>query len=450
MSYFTTHAEYLARKQYITAEQARELGARKAEYFDDEDGNWFFCEKEADYLPVGHTERRYRAIKQAQQETYITAAQARELGAGAAEWNYNDTSNRWFLCTDQCVYPSYLKYRAIKQAQTEPVDHVKLLGETYGFLQSTCPECYADAAFHAVPEPIRAQAIAPYAEPSDQSGERVRHTQEAGRIEVDPHATLRAEYAKQVKDGTTGFYLWELMTTANPDVWQRKMTGEKPDWTATTQYRYIDISCMVSKDGEPAIRMLRTDAQELQAELGDTVEWSHATTDGRSYTGYATNNKSIRFSLATGTYTYRTIKLDGRMVTPTHSQIAEWREEFETTYLPEHLVQRGGVYIDRDIQHSWQGYLRARTEQATEVAELAGAEAEIAALKQGLHRADEKLAEVMPLANFGAMVADFQFDKDGCSEACIQDTADECGLFLNGSNEYAPNIEATIEKILKD
>jgi hypothetical protein len=207
---------------------------------------------------------------------------------------------------------------------------------------------------------------------------------------------------------------------------------------------------MVSKDGEPAIRMLRTDAQELQAELGDTVEWSHATTDGRSYTGYATNNKSIRFSLATGTYTYRTIKLDGRMVTPTHSQIAEWREEFETTYLPEHLVQRGGVYIDRDIQHSWQGYLRARTEQATEVAELAGAEAEIAALKQGLHRADEKLAEVMPLANFGAMVADFQFDKDGCSEACIQDTADECGLFLNGSNEYAPNIEATIEKILKD
>jgi hypothetical protein len=69
--------------------------------------------------------------------------------------------------------------------------------------------------------------------------------------------------------------------------------------------------------------------------------------------------------------------------------------------------------------------------------------AEIAALKA-------QIAELMPLAKFGAMVADFQFSKDGCSEACIQDTADECGLFLNGSSEYAPNIEATIAKILKD
>jgi hypothetical protein len=60
--------------------------------------------------------------------------------------------------------------------KTEPVDHIKLLGEIYGFLQSTCPEGMADEAFRVVPEPLRAQAIAPYAKPCDQSGERVRHT----------------------------------------------------------------------------------------------------------------------------------------------------------------------------------------------------------------------------------------------------------------------------------
>jgi prefoldin subunit 5 len=34
-----------------------------------------------------------------------------------------------------------------------------------------------------------------------------------------------------------------------------------------------DISCYVSKDGDTAIRMLRTDAQELQRQTKDTHDW---------------------------------------------------------------------------------------------------------------------------------------------------------------------------------
>lgn len=64
----------------------------------------------------------------------------------------------------------------------------------------------------------------------------------------------------------------------------------------------------------------------------------------------------------------------------TPEQIAKWREEFEATYLPEHLLQRHGVYIDRDIQHSWQGYLRAKqeTEQAVKDARRQALEEAIA------------------------------------------------------------------------
>ena len=111
---------------------------------------------------------------------------------------------------------------------------------------------------------------------------------------VEPHATLLAEYQKQVAEGTTGFYLWEA--SALPDKWTDIGI---PDWSSNLQYRCIDISCYVSKDGEPAIRMLRTEAQKSQAELGDTVEWKVKHGAFNAVAG----NLSFAY---TGTYTYRT------------------------------------------------------------------------------------------------------------------------------------------------
>jgi hypothetical protein len=87
---------------------------------------------------------------------------------------------------------------------------------------------------------------------------------------VDTHTTLRAEYAKQVKEGTTGFYLWEY---SYPDEPNHKNTTQIPGWTKSHVYYCTDISCYVSKDGEPAIRMLRTKAQELQCKTKDTHDW---------------------------------------------------------------------------------------------------------------------------------------------------------------------------------
>lgn len=158
-------------------------------------------------LADGWMEAANQMIKKSQR---ITAEEARKLGAGNAEW-FDDAFNQWKLCTpDICNYYPYFKYRAINQdqlaslpdelidpeakkalgewidsQQPEPVDHIELLGEIYVFLQSICPEGIADEAFRIVPEAIRAQAIAKYVEPSNALGERVRHTQEAGRAEVD-------------------------------------------------------------------------------------------------------------------------------------------------------------------------------------------------------------------------------------------------------------------------
>jgi hypothetical protein len=204
------------------------------------------------------------ALAEQQESEYITAAQARELGAGNAEFNHPTMREEWNVCVETCSYPKSMyggdyKYRAIKQAQPES---------------------------------------------------------------VDPHAALRAEYAKQVAAGATGFYLWEFDYLIGPVGFQPLNT--RPEFHPSMQYRCTDIICYVSKDGEPAIRMLRTEAQELQRKLGDTVVWNHP-----NMTIYA--GASLGFNVK-GTYTYRTratIKLDGEMVTPEQAA-AEWEAKKET------------------------------------------------------------------------------------------------------------------------
>jgi hypothetical protein len=143
--------------EYITAEQARKLGTGNSEWFDAEDGNWFYCEKATDYFPRGHIERKYRAIKQAQPEPV----------------------------------KEYDEAAFLKQFETN--------------LKRDREE------FFRVTEP------------------------------VDPHAALRAEYAKQLAEGTTGFYLWEFKNK-----YMTKFAGvsECSDWDEfhpMLEYRCTDI-----------------------------------------------------------------------------------------------------------------------------------------------------------------------------------------------------------------
>jgi hypothetical protein len=185
---------------------------------------------------------------------------------------------------DNCYGVKFL-YRTIKQAQPEPV---------------------ASISKNEWNKRIRDSVDALLKEGGYTKESSARHNlsmmnfdveQSAQPEQVDPNAALRAEYAKQVAEGTTGFYLWEFKSKDDftaPTHW----VEERPEFLPAFQYRYTDISCMVSKDGEPAIRMLRTDAQELQRKMGDTVTWSHPDMDV-----YA--DESLAFN-AKGTYTYST------------------------------------------------------------------------------------------------------------------------------------------------
>jgi hypothetical protein len=244
---------------YITAAQARELGVGNAE-IRNAFGDWVICQGNIYGYP---NDAKYRAIKQ--ESEYITAEQARELGAGNAE--YSDSRNKWHIVEDHFCFPtvsafngSTVKYRAIKQAQPEP---------------------------------------------------------------VDPNAALRAEYAKQVVEGTTRFYLWEFNYENRG--WE-SVGLNTPIFDNQHEYRCTDISCYVSKDGDTAIRMLRTDAQELQAKTRDECDW---------FTPFSSQldvDDDFFSFCSNGTYTYRTkatIKLDGNMLTPEQAE-AEWKAKKET------------------------------------------------------------------------------------------------------------------------
>jgi hypothetical protein len=239
---------------------------------------------------------------------YITAEQAREMGAWNAE--YFQGSEGWMVCGPFCYYAEGYKYRAIKQAQPEP-QYRKIEGVDH------------DPRYELVKEYDEAAFLKRFETNLNRDKEEFFRVTE----QVDPHAALRVEYAKQVKEGTTGFYLWEVL---EGDTWKKRDSIN--NFYPVLKYRFTDISCYVSKDGKPAIRMLRTEAQALQSELGGTVGWSYESTDGRMFTGYATNSKIIGFGATSGVYTYRTkatIKLNGQMVTREQAA-AEWEAKKET------------------------------------------------------------------------------------------------------------------------
>jgi hypothetical protein len=177
--------------------------------------------------------RMIDAANAVQEIEYITAEQARELGAGKAEWRFAKSDGVWCVCGKYCEYLEHswfgnrpIKYRAVKQAQPEP---------------------------------------------------------------VDPHAALRAEYAKQVKEGTLGNFVWSFKN--KPDDTETECVAD-PVWSLTTayfctpkseHYVYKHLYCMVAKQGEPAKRMTRDAAKKLWDELGHTVEWFSGITQTRFY-----------------------------------------------------------------------------------------------------------------------------------------------------------------------
>jgi hypothetical protein len=170
---------------------------------------------------------------------------------------------------------------------------------------------------------------------------------------------------------------------------------------------------------------------------------------------------------------------------PSPEQIAEWREKAATAYMADDSVND---LVHPILAYEF-GYLRARTEQATEIAELKalaanlkqeaqihamearGANATINEINQFISGATgepanwhgaqpvkeyvnglkAQIAELMPLAKFGALVLKYDQNEYFCEE--------EIGNFAlanrltytvisNGirSNIYA-NIEATIEQL---
>jgi hypothetical protein len=291
---------------------------------------------------------------------YITAAQARELGAGNAE--YFQESEGWMVCDPFCYYAERYKYRAIKQAQPEP---------------------------------------------------------------VDPHAALRAEYAKQVAEGTTGFYLWEVL---EGDTWKKRDSIN--NLYPVLKYRFTDLSCYVSKDGKPAIRMLKAEARELQRNTKHTHDWFvkgagkdfHELTVAVSFVPlYAEGFKyelRLKQPVWTGSRDDVLALLKEKGVVMNESQ-----KTFEAAYpYYDHRLGVDGKYHSRVSQDAYTYFTKG--------------------VAYGRKQATER-AELLPLAKFGAMVF-----KAPSFENMLE-IYRKSGL-LDADDNLPPNIEATINKLLKD
>jgi hypothetical protein len=130
-------------------------------------------------------------------------------------------------------------------------------------------------------------------------------------------------------------------------------------------------------------------------------------------------------------------------MTPTPTQIAEWRTKAETAWI---------VSSDTDAMRSNKGnyeagYIYAKTEQSAEIAHLL--ESLYSATNLGVVWATEmvelkaKLAEVLPLAKFGALIA-----TNGTLN--LSDDAYKSGVFKDPNFLCKhDNIEVTITKLLK-
>jgi hypothetical protein len=239
-------------------------------------------------------ELQYEAEANEQQETYITAEQARELGAGNAEFNHPTMRDEWNVCAETCSYPNSIygenyKYRAIR---AQPDDSVIRVGDKVRIGVYVCGE-FKPMSLAIVVEDVDAQLC-----------------------RVD-------------KMSLHGGAPW---ITLEQKSHLRKETQAQPEPVDEQLY------CQVSKDGEPAKRMLRTDAQKLQAESGDTVDWFNPYNDKLTV--------ASDFGLV-GIYKYGTkanlVKLGGELMT---------REAAIAKY--EAVQDKCDIWIKNDVTIVWE------------------------------------------------------------------------------------------------
>jgi hypothetical protein len=164
---------------------------------------------------------------------------------------------------------------------------------------------------------------------------------------VDPHATFRAEYQRQrnAVPCELGFYLWEFKRSQETKFSTIKTSlGE---FYNGYDYRCTDVSCMVSKDGKPAVRMLRTDAQKLQRQTKDTHDWFYD--NGAAAIRGDVFGFDSQSDLPYSYKTKATIKLDGKMVTwaDMPAGVLVTVKAFKEAYVFQGLAEAGYALITR-------------------------------------------------------------------------------------------------------
>lgn len=300
--------------------------------------------------------------RQATQEQYITAEQARALGAGNAEWL--TSKGNWCMCgaTDflsLSIGGEVIKYRAIQpQAQPEPVEPmvlrsdfdfcmqdkqnaIKLIEEAYKLI---CEDKLREAR-ELLEKRVNNLTvnIPPFIEPAATTCTR-SHPHELMTAEcealtviardnnekrcaelraVEPHAELKALYAQQVKEGTLDNYVWWFR---NGMVEWLSIKTDLGIFHACNEYRCTPKpTCQVRNDDTGELKtMTRESANLLQAETKDTCNWF--------LNGSTDLNCGFLFENA-GIYTYKLkanlVKLDGELLTR-EAAIAEWESKKDT------------------------------------------------------------------------------------------------------------------------
>jgi hypothetical protein len=132
-------------------------------------------------------------------------------------------------------------------------------------------------------------------------------------------------------------------------------------------------------------------------------------------------------------------ELGGKKMNPSPTQVSKWRKVSEWRKEAKREWDENGYanWAHKDeFSNFFLGYLRARTEQATEITTLKA-----------------QIEELIPLAKFGAMVLGnriLMFQPSSVTSHALK-----AGVIISDNSiiqtvAYAPNIEATINKLLKD
>lgn len=112
-------------------------------------------------------------------------------------------------------------------------------------------------------------------------------------------------------------------------------------------------------------------------------------------------------------------------------QLEQWRAKFELTEWRAKLKRNAdGSYTNNYIEGVWQGYLRRCQETADAVAQQSG--------------------QIMKLAKFGAhILSNYQGRYVSDTEIGAAALVCECIMDIEENNKFAPNIEVTIEELIK-